>query len=75
MKLNAEKLQFVSSSSLKQTAIFFKFRDFDSSSKNCPNISSIKHQIQRCIHEMDMSYGLIGSLFRSGSRQTHFASQ
>lgn len=24
---------------------------------------------------MDMSYGLLGSLFRSGSRQTHFASQ
>ena len=24
---------------------------------------------------MDMQYGLLGSLFRSGSRQTHFASQ
>ena len=30
---------------------------------------------QKCIHEMDMQYGLLGSLFRSGSRQTHFASQ
>ncbi|CAF0851050.1 unnamed protein product [Brachionus calyciflorus] len=52
-----------------------KLIDLDSSSKTCPNISNIKHQIQRCIHEMDMSYGLLGSLFRSGSRQTHFASQ
>ena len=24
---------------------------------------------------MDMQYGLLGSLFRTGSRQTHFASQ
>jgi 5'-nucleotidase len=52
-----------------------KLIDLDSSSKTCPNISSIKHQIQKCIHEMDMQYGLLGSLFRSGSRQTHFASQ
>jgi hypothetical protein len=47
----------------------------DSSSKTSPNVSNIKVQIQKCIHEMDMSYGLMGSLFRSGSRQTHFASQ
>lgn len=31
--------------------------------------------VKKCIHEMDMSYGLLGSLFRTGSRQTHFASQ
>lgn len=52
-----------------------KLIDLDSSSKTCPNVSNIKVQIQKCIHEMDMSYGLLGSLFRSGSRQTHFASQ
>jgi 5'-nucleotidase len=52
-----------------------KLVDLDSSSKTCPNISGLKQQIQKCIHEMDMEYGLLGSLFRSGSRQTHFASQ
>lgn len=52
-----------------------KLIDLDSSAKTCPNISNIKFQIQKCIHEMDMSYGLLGSLFRTGSRQTHFASQ
>ena len=30
---------------------------------------------KKSIHEMDMQYGLLGSLFRTGSRQTHFASQ
>ncbi len=54
-------------------------RNFDSSAKNTsnnvPDISNVKLQIQRCIHEMDMQYGLLGSLFRTGSRQTHFASQ
>ena len=31
--------------------------------------------MQEVIHEMDMSYGMLGSLFRSGSRQTFFSSQ
>lgn len=47
----------------------------DSTSKECPNVNHIKLKIQKLIHEMDMQYGLLGSLFRSGSRQTHFASQ
>jgi 5'-nucleotidase len=44
-----------------------KLIDLDSSSKLCPNISNIKHEIQKCIHEMDMQYGLLGSLFRTGA--------
>lgn len=52
-----------------------KLIGFDSTSKKCPDISNVKYQIQRCVHEMDMQYGLLGSLFRTGSRQTHFASQ
>lgn len=31
--------------------------------------------MQEVIYDMDMSYGLLGSLFRSGSRQTFFSSQ
>lgn len=49
--------------------------DFDSSSKSVPDITSIKQKIYECIHKMDMNYSKLGSLFRTGSRQTHFASQ
>uniref|UniRef100_A0A8C3A842 Cytosolic purine 5'-nucleotidase n=1 Tax=Cyclopterus lumpus TaxID=8103 RepID=A0A8C3A842_CYCLU len=31
--------------------------------------------LQKVTHDMDMCYGMMGSLFRSGSRQTLFASQ
>jgi 5'-nucleotidase len=38
-------------------------------------VTKIKQKIQECTHELDMNFGLLGSLFRTGSRQTHFASQ
>ncbi|XP_066449229.1 cytosolic purine 5'-nucleotidase-like isoform X2 [Eleutherodactylus coqui] len=47
----------------------------DSGSSEQPNISSIQKQIQKITQEMDMCYGKMGSLFRSGSRQTLFSSQ
>ncbi|NXY52131.1 5NTC nucleotidase, partial [Ceuthmochares aereus] len=50
-------------------------RHLDSGSSERPDISSIKRQIQKVTHEMDMCYGKMGSLFRCGSRQTLFASQ
>merc|ERR1712203_899870 len=40
-----------------------------------PNVEAIKGNIQETIHSMEMSYGTTGSLFRSGSRQTFFATQ
>lgn len=46
-----------------------------SDSTEQPNISSIQKQIQKITQEMDMCYGKMGSLFRSGSRQTLFSSQ
>ncbi|NWI53469.1 5NTC nucleotidase, partial [Calyptomena viridis] len=46
------------------------YQHLDSSSSECPDISSIKHRIQKVTHEMDMCYGKMGSLFRCGSRQT-----
>ena len=49
--------------------------DPDSSAKEKPDISAVRNAMQEVIHEMDMSYGLLGSLFRSGSRQTFFSSQ
>ena len=40
-----------------------------------PNVDEIKKLLHGTIHAMEMSYGTSGSLFRSGSRQTFFASQ
>eukprot|EP00096_Caligus_rogercresseyi_P004669 TRINITY_DN1905_c0_g1_i3.p1 TRINITY_DN1905_c0_g1~~TRINITY_DN1905_c0_g1_i3.p1 ORF type:complete len:545 (-),score=152.36 TRINITY_DN1905_c0_g1_i3:1297-2931(-) len=51
------------------------YLDMDSSATLKPDISQIRSSMQDVIHEMDMSYGLLGSLFRSGSRQTFFSSQ
>ena len=50
-------------------------RNLDSSATVKPDISSLRMSMQDVIHEMDMAYGLNGSLFRSGSRQTFFSSQ
>lgn len=47
----------------------------DSSSRNKPDISVLRNRIRQTIHELDMSYGILGSIFRCGSRQTHFATQ
>uniref|UniRef100_A0A3P9MTF2 5'-nucleotidase, cytosolic IIb n=1 Tax=Poecilia reticulata TaxID=8081 RepID=A0A3P9MTF2_POERE len=47
----------------------------DSSSNERPDISTIQRRVKKVTHDMDMCYGMMGSLFRSGSRQTLFASQ
>ncbi|KAH9403905.1 Cytosolic purine 5'-nucleotidase [Tyrophagus putrescentiae] len=49
--------------------------NMDSSSRNKPDISALRTNIRETIHELDMSYGILGSIFRCGSRQTHFANQ
>lgn len=51
------------------------YRHLDSSTLVKPDISAVRSSMQEVIHEMDMSYGMLGSLFRSGSRQTFFSSQ
>lgn len=51
------------------------FRNLDSSTKEKPDISKLRAAIRDVTHKMDMSYGMMGSLFRSGSRQTFFSSQ
>lgn len=52
-----------------------KYRNLDSASCERPNIHCLQDQIRSVVHEMDMAFGTFGSLFRSGSRQTFFASQ
>uniref|UniRef100_A0AAQ4PHY5 Cytosolic purine 5'-nucleotidase n=1 Tax=Gasterosteus aculeatus aculeatus TaxID=481459 RepID=A0AAQ4PHY5_GASAC len=51
------------------------YKHLDSSSNERPDISSLQGRIKKVTHDMDMCYGMTGSLFRSGSRQTLFASQ
>ncbi|CAG5130344.1 unnamed protein product, partial [Candidula unifasciata] len=51
------------------------YRNMDSSDVTHPNITKIKKAIREATHEMDMAYGKLGSVFRSGSRQTFFATQ
>ena len=47
----------------------------DSSTKEKPDISNVRNAIRDVTHKMDLAYGMMGSLFRSGSRQTFFSSQ
>ncbi len=48
--------------------------NLDISSKESPNVSNIQSKIQKLIHEMDMCYGLLGSIFRSGKSRKNFHS-
>jgi len=52
-----------------------KYRDLDSASCDRPNIHSLQDKIRKVAHEMDQQFGIFGSLFRSGNRQSFFASQ
>ncbi|KAK9301686.1 hypothetical protein QLX08_006094 [Tetragonisca angustula] len=51
------------------------YKNLDSSTKEKPDISKLRTSIRDVTHKMDLSYGMMGSLFRSGSRQTFFSSQ
>ncbi|KAK5851946.1 hypothetical protein PBY51_023458 [Eleginops maclovinus] len=51
------------------------YKHMDNGSQHCPDIIAIQDRMKVLTHRMDMSYGQMGSLLRSGSRQTLFASQ
>lgn len=69
-----------------EAALANVYRDLDNKTKEKPEISQLCTSIkagfarlrptfQEVSSEMDQEYGIIGSLFRSGSRTTFFASQ
>ncbi|KAM7392985.1 hypothetical protein PAMA_007888 [Pampus argenteus] len=62
---------------LKRLDVFLAeiYKHLDSGSRECPDISAIQTRMKVLTHRMDVSYGQMGSLLRSGSRQTLFASQ
>ncbi|KAI6178835.1 5' nucleotidase family [Aphelenchoides besseyi] len=53
------------------------YKNMDATSKNSvqKEIADSVKAIRNVTHEMDQSYGILGSLFRSGSRTTFFATQ
>lgn len=51
------------------------YKHLDASSTEKPQVSNVVQEIRRISHEMDQEYGVLGSLFRTGSRTTFFASQ
>jgi len=51
------------------------YQNLDSSSKDVVDIRNIKKEFREAVHQQDMQYGMFGSMFRSGSRHTMFATQ
>eukprot|EP00794_Sanderia_malayensis_P011118 gene11118-12288_t len=51
------------------------YKDLDSNTMEKPDIRGLVKSIREVTHSMELCYGQLGSLFRSGSRQTYFASQ
>ncbi|XP_061554919.1 5'-nucleotidase, cytosolic II, like 1 isoform X1 [Phycodurus eques] len=51
------------------------YKHLDGGSQDAPDINSIQTRMKILTTWMDMSYGQMGSLLRSGSRQTLFAGQ
>jgi len=49
--------------------------NYDSASKDCPDISNIQAQLKSLVNAMELQYSKLGSSFRSGSTQTYFSSQ
>uniref|UniRef100_A0A4W5K550 5'-nucleotidase, cytosolic II, like 1 n=1 Tax=Hucho hucho TaxID=62062 RepID=A0A4W5K550_9TELE len=62
---------------LKHLDIFLAelYKHLDNSCRECPDITAIQTRMKVVTYRMDLSYGQMGSLLRSGSRQTLFASQ
>ncbi|CAH8606308.1 unnamed protein product [Dicrocoelium dendriticum] len=51
------------------------YRDMNISSVAKPDVGDIQREIREVAHRMEDSYGLLGSIFRNGSRHTFFSSQ
>ncbi|XP_058956812.1 cytosolic purine 5'-nucleotidase isoform X2 [Pocillopora verrucosa] len=51
------------------------YKNLDSAAIDKPDITEIKTSIREVTNMMETCYGQMGSLFRSGNRQTFFASQ
>ncbi|KAH8859006.1 Cytosolic purine 5'-nucleotidase [Schistosoma japonicum] len=51
------------------------YRDLNISSNIRPDVGDLQRKIRAVAQQMEESYGLLGSIFRNGSRHTFFSSQ
>ncbi|KAL5963119.1 Cytosolic purine 5'-nucleotidase, partial [Taenia solium] len=51
------------------------YKDMNIETCEQPDVDSLRREIRAVAQEMERSYGLLGSIFRSGSRHTFFSSQ
>ncbi|XP_037937082.1 cytosolic purine 5'-nucleotidase isoform X3 [Teleopsis dalmanni] len=70
-----DKCQFFAELQQLDVMLGDMYKNLDSSTKEKPDISKLRTSIRDVTHKMDLAYGMMGSLFRSGSRQTFFSSQ
>ncbi|XP_005098846.1 cytosolic purine 5'-nucleotidase isoform X2 [Aplysia californica] len=75
LRVWTDKRQLFENLTRIESALSDIYRHLDSSTTEKPDTSQINNSLRGVIHSLDMSYGMLGSLFRSGSRQTFFASQ
>ncbi|KAL5112478.1 Cytosolic purine 5'-nucleotidase [Taenia crassiceps] len=52
-----------------------KYKDLNIASNSKPDVSKLHKEIRTVANEMNEAYGLLGSIFRHGSRLTTFSSQ
>lgn len=51
------------------------YKDMNIETREQPDVANLRKEIRAVAQEMERSYGLLGSIFRSGSRHTFFSAQ
>ncbi|XP_046873836.1 5'-nucleotidase, cytosolic II, like 1 isoform X2 [Hypomesus transpacificus] len=75
LEIRAEKSSLFEELKYLDVMLADLYKKLDSGSRECPEILAIKTRIKVVTYKLDMSYSQTGSLLRSGSSQTLFASQ
>nr|KAG5695822.1 hypothetical protein BaRGS_013420 [Batillaria attramentaria] len=75
LRVWTEKHELFSQVTQLEASLSDIFKFLDSSTTEIPDITGIQRSLRDISYKLDMSYGMLGSLFRSGSRQTFFAAQ
>ncbi|XP_062340021.1 5'-nucleotidase, cytosolic II, like 1 isoform X3 [Osmerus eperlanus] len=75
LEIRAEKSSLFEELKYLDVLLTDLYKQLDSGSRECPDILAIKTRIKVVTYRLDMSYSQTGSLLRSGSSQTLFASQ
>ena len=49
------------------------FKNLDSSCSEKPDLTTLRNNIRNTIHQLDMNYGILGSIFRCGTKFSFFS--